>query len=616
MNKKYKVIIYLSLFTILYSYSKYLFATADDSLRIINHFENARLQPEKEEQYIKESEDILKTNPHLKNLYDYSLAKHYILKGDFTLAKSLVEEKINNYSNQEKDIYLAKYYNLLASILAYQNKPEEVIKNYKKAIEIFELNNENDNAAMVYFNLSNIFLGRLDFNSARQNIKKAKELLDPHKNIEYNSLVNSILSITSLKTNEEIENATNLAKIALRLADSSKSIQAIVLANYAMGESMNFEHKYKEAIKYLKKSVELSGKYNLSNIALSSSAALMHSYLNSENYERVIDIGKNSLEKAKQFENNEIQFNLFKNIAQAHAALGHYEEAYSNLKVALEEYMHKVNEENQKNIQNYLIEYETEKKENVILLQEKKLKTQQIWIIILLSFLILSFVILIFYRELNKIKNLKLKEEKEKAVLESLAIGERKERKRLAKELHDGIASQLTAIKLLLENNDFNPEKEKQILNIIKETHREVRNISHSIMPIDFNKIQLHDALKKFCYQIHSKELNIYFFSNIENVPIDTPIAHSLYRATQEIIQNAIKHAKAKTLHVQILIKNQILEISVEDDGIGINTENHKTPGNTLHFLHERLNLIDASIEIETHNNKGSVFTITKTLER
>src|SRR5690625_7854907 len=138
-------------------------------------------------------------------------------------------------------------------------------------------------------------------------------------------------------------------------------------------------------------------------------------------------------------------------------------------------------------------------------------------------------------------KTLKLKEEKEEVVVKSIDLGERKERNRLSKELHDGVASQLTAVKLLIESDAGSKNSEKA-LEVVRSVQKELRGIAYSILPVDFKKTTLHQAIKKFCYQISIPELQVHFFSNAEEVQLEKNTAHSLYRAVQEIIQNAIKH--------------------------------------------------------------------------
>lgn len=612
MRKFYRFLLGFTIFICFVANVKAESIESSDSLRLSNLFDNMIMSPEEKDSLMEQAEKLVQTNPQLQEIFDYSHARYSILTGQFDQAEDLILNKINQLETKDENLYLAKYYNLYASLLAYQNKQSEVIAYYRKAIEVFEKFEANDDAAMIYFNLSNIFLGRLDYVSARENIVKARELLSPDGNLEYNSFVNAVLAVTSLKVNEEVDKAWDYAQEALEIAELSQSVQALILSNYAMGEVSNFNHEFEQAINYFKVAADLAEKFRLMNIVISSQAGLVQSYINIEDYENAIKSGKKALDQADLIDNNEIKFNLYKNIGQSYGKLEKYDSAYFYSTIALEEYLNKVNEDNQRIIQEYLLQYETEKKENLILKQEKDLKQKQNWNILLSSILILGLMGFVFYRKYMQMKTLKLKEEKEKEVLKSIDLGERKERNRLSKELHDGVASQLTAVKLLIESDAGSKNSEKA-LEVVRSVQKELRGIAYSILPVDFKKTTLHQAIKKFCYQISIPELQVHFFSNSEEVQLEKNTAHSLYRAVQEIIQNAIKHAEATSIHVQLIKKSGILEISIEDNGIGFEHDLLKRE-NTLHFLIDRLKFIDAELDIESAPNQGTVFSIIKKL--
>ena len=612
MRKFYRFLLGFTIFICFVANVKAESIESSDSLRLSNLFDNMIMSPEEKDSLMEQAEKLVQTNPQLQEIFDYSHARYSILTGQFDQAEDLILNKINQLETKDENLYLAKYYNLYASLLAYQNKQSEVIAYYRKAIEVFEKFEANDDAAMIYFNLSNIFLGRLDYVSARENIVKARELLSPDGNLEYNSFVNAVLAVTSLKVNEEVDKAWDYAQEALEIAELSQSVQALILSNYAMGEVSNFNHEFEQAINYFQIAADLAEKFRLMNIVVSSQAGLVQSYINIEDYENAIKSGKKALEQADLIDNNEIKFNLYKNIGQSYGKLEKYDSAYFYSTIALEEYLNKVNEDNQRIIQEYLLQYETEKKENLILKQEKDLKQKQNWNILLSSILILGLMGFVFYRKYMQMKTLKLKEEKEKEVLKSIDLGERKERNRLSKELHDGVASQLTAVKLLIES-DAGFKNSEKALEVVRSVQKELRGIAYSILPVDFKKTTLHQAIKKFCYQISIPELQVHFFSNAEEVQLEKNTAHSLYRAVQEIIQNAIKHAEATSIHVQLIKKSGILEISIEDNGIGFEHDLLKRE-NTLHFLIDRLKFIDAELDIESAPNQGTVFSIIKKL--
>src|SRR5690606_28970543 len=127
--------------------------------------------------------------------------------------------------------------------------------------------------------------------------------------------------------------------------------------------------------------------------------------------------------------------------------------------------------------------------------------------------------------------------------------GEEKERKRMAYELHDGIASNLVAIKLQLENNTNNLSL-SNTLDLIGNTHQEVRKIAHNLMPIDFKSQNLVEAIESFCQECNSAKLPVHFQTNSNQIHLNKEKSIVLYRTIQELIQNSLKHANAKQIDV------------------------------------------------------------------
>src|SRR5690606_2062201 len=130
----------------------------------------------------------------------------------------------------------------------------------------------------------------------------------------------------------------------------------------------------------------------------------------------------------------------------------------------------------------------------------------------------------------------------------------------------------LIGIKLQLENAQEYPGKNLHV-DLVKTTHKEVRRIAHNLMPIDFNKQSLAGAIESFCNNLKHGSMEIIFSSSGRYTPIPQNHALILYRCVQEGIQNSIKHSGAKVLNVQILEKEKEFNISIEDDGIGFDSE-------------------------------------------
>src|SRR5690625_6864374 len=87
----------------------------------------------------------------------------------------------------------------------------------------------------------------------------------------------------------------------------------------------NYNHEFEQAINYFQIATDLAEKFRLMNIVISSQAGLVQSYINIEDYENAIKSGKKALDQADIIDNNEIKFNLYKNIGQSYGKLEKYD---------------------------------------------------------------------------------------------------------------------------------------------------------------------------------------------------------------------------------------------------------------------------------------------------
>src|SRR5690606_36792608 len=233
--------------------------------------------------------------------------------------------------------------------------------------------------------------------------------------------------------------------------------------------------------------------------------------------------------------------------------------------------------------------YETEKKERQIAEQELEIQKKNVqmrnWLIagIVLIGGFLTFLYIMRRNQKNKLKI--MEKEKENEVLSARVLGEEVERSRISKELHDGIASNLVAVKLQIENT---AEISQKILSLVQETHKEVRQIAHNLMPIDFENQNLVDVVKSFCEECTTENKPINFQTNTEKINLDKNRSMVLYRVVQEFIQNAIKHSQAQQIDVLLMENEGLITRNIEDNGVGFDTKLKET-SNGLSGVIERL---------------------------
>jgi signal transduction histidine kinase len=202
------------------------------------------------------------------------------------------------------------------------------------------------------------------------------------------------------------------------------------------------------------------------------------------------------------------------------------------------------------------------------------------WLAVVISFLFTAGVFLIgeiFYglkrAEIDRNRS-------EKRLLNAIIQTEEKERKRFAKDLHDGLGPLLSTVKMSISAllNSHSKADSKNILEntnlVINEAISSIKEISNNLSPHVLTNFGLVSALKNFTHKINqTKTIHIELLSNMENERFNANTEIILYRATCELISNTLKHANADTITINISKHLRTLTIQFNDDGLGFDTE-------------------------------------------
>lgn len=199
--------------------------------------------------------------------------------------------------------------------------------------------------------------------------------------------------------------------------------------------------------------------------------------------------------------------------------------------------------------------------------------------------------------------------------LHGLLEGEEKERKRMAEELHDGIAGDLSAIKYnlaYLKLNNHNPDNEgvlQEVTQIIDKSCVQIREISHNLSPSSITNFGLITALQNFCMKIQGVYgIPVDFRFSGERIELSKVIEIHIFRIVQELVNNIIKHSEAKTARVEIIHHHPYITLMVEDDGKGfVMSDNDKGIG--LSNIESRIRFMNAKFG-KLSSETGSSFKI------
>jgi len=202
--------------------------------------------------------------------------------------------------------------------------------------------------------------------------------------------------------------------------------------------------------------------------------------------------------------------------------------------------------------------------------------------------------------------------------------GQEEERKRIAKDIHDGIGQMLTALRFNIESIDIeNKEKTVEKISYLKgltaDLIKGVRTATFNLTPPELSDHGIFPALQKMTVELSKLTGKKILFDNKSDAHIrfDSFAETNIYRVTQEAVNNAIKYAHANYILVTINFKDDILSIVVDDDGKGFDAsilgkvpKNNSEGGMGLFFMKERISYINGRLFINSELGKGTRVTI------
>jgi two-component system NarL family sensor kinase len=222
-------------------------------------------------------------------------------------------------------------------------------------------------------------------------------------------------------------------------------------------------------------------------------------------------------------------------------------------------------------------------------------------ILFIFVFIVLAFFFFILIYRYNK--NLRIKHYE---ALNNLLIGQLNERERLARDLHDSLNPQLSAINLKLDtiqcnDDDFGSIKTK-IRDDINLAINRIRQISHNLMPTNLKSTHLHLVFKDYIINAQTPEIQIQFTSEIEHLKFNETVKFHLFYILMELIQNTAKHSKANKIEIVLKYNEskKTLYFDYLDNGIGIEDDVFEKDGIGIKNIVSRLKIINADFKLKT----------------
>ena len=542
---------------------------------------------------------------------------------DSTLELGLAycDSAINRQGALNHTTYQAYAYNNKGALLYSGGDLSGSAEVLNKAFELSHFIENADNQAYLQQSLLlNIGRSHIGLKQWDQAIAATKKALHRHNYLPFVNACQLNLSAIYLEANT-IDSSLHYSKIAYKLADSLGYGQNKLFASINIAESLLGLKRYQEANTIIDRNI------NLMQAEDSYAPYLALSFHQKAEIKRVngsldsaIIYMEQALPYAEQSADPEFLEDLYWNLADNLQEQGNYQKALDYFKRFQASKDSLRSAESRSDFNELLVQYESLEKEQKIAQQKAEILEgeKQLWLSLTI-FSLLSLGGIIYYIQRRQKQERRHQQEilaeKEKGMAAMISATE-SERKRISKDLHDGIGQKLSALKLgllHLKTSIKDPELKNDLNEISAEFSKsaeEVRSISHQMMPRALMENGLISALEDLCESSFKFSAINYSFDHhgLKNRYPES-IEISLYRICQELLNNALKHAQANEIQLQLMeIKGKLI-LLVEDNGKGISSEN--TKGHGLMNIKSRIDYLKGTVNFEPGPETGMLATIT-----
>ncbi|MBL4592744.1 MAG: sensor histidine kinase [Flavobacteriales bacterium] len=515
----------------------------------------------------------------------------------------------------------ASIYNLKGLMHTNKGELNEALASYLQSLKLGRQTNDLHAIANPYHNIGMIYEELEEYDKALKNYQDALKIREEINDSTF--IIQSMVSIGGVYfLKYDYKNAENYLTKAINLLVINMDTWTLSKAISDLGLVYQETKRYQLALLKFNECIQLQSRLQDNFGLVISYLNIAETYMSLKKYDKAIEYALKGEKLAKRITSKKELSKLYSLLSRAYFLLGNYKTAFEMQQNYLDIKDSLINEVKTKEISALQIEFETEKKEKELLETKKEKaeaelkvskKSKQIWLLIGGTSILLLVSGFLFYRIKQKQKNklTQIRIEEQQKGLAAIIQGQEDERKRIAKDLHDGIVQQLGGLKLGLQKVFTGKETEEtsKIIQILDGSTQELRELSHKMMPRSLSELGLIPALEDMLdnslgnssiqHQFEHFGITTRFKGNIEI---------AIYRIAQELVNNVIKHSNATKVNVQLFKTGNDILLIVEDNGKGIS--NIKKEGIGLMNIISRLDTINGKVNFEPSPESGTLATV------
>lgn len=554
--------------------------------------------------------------------YHYSGIVHSD-RSEYTQALSMYKKALAFYQQIKNKRGEGACYTNIGNLFHFQSQLDSALFYYQRSIKPFEQSAQKDALSQAYSNAGVIFQKLGQYGKSNDYQVKAVQLarMAADSVALSRALINQSAVLFEMKDYNKFLAA---AREALQISQKIDDAYSLQLVHINMADYYKQKQDYFKAIEYgllgLKYALKLGTPYDVADIR----KRIGDLYYLRKEYKTAETFYKEALREVSTIKAPEIAAGVYFALQKMYARSGAYKKAYHYQSLA-QQYQDSTFGEKQLKIINELeVKYQASQKEEALTRQrlqisQKELELQKsrryILIAAVAALLALFSVggLILHFRHRRRLhqKELKsLRQEKEIQILQALMQGEEKERSRIARDLHDEVAGMLAAARMHMESlalqarNIVGNKGFSKAVNLLDEASVSVRKTAHHLMPEILMLDGLDKAIRRYCNSLSNDNLKVQYDCWTPLGRLEDGFELAIYRIVQELLNNAIKHAYATRIMVQLTAYDGLLSITIEDNGVGFNPETADTGAGML-TLQTRVEALNGTIDIDAQEGEG-----------
>lgn len=546
------------------------------------------------------------------------------VRGNYELAIKYFNESIQLARQEKNDSITAFSLHGIGNALWQLGKHAEALQNHFQALRIREKINDYSGIAISKINIGMVYQSQNKWPLAETYVRDAIEILKQHYN-PFNQLLAMHTLANIYGPQGKIAEAFALDEEGITLAEKTNNEFAKAWFYDNMGNCYLYgtPPDYKKAFGYFTKTLQIDSAFGNKKQMSDSYVNMGGVFMEQGKFMEAIPYLQRSIALAEESGYEQGKLKALQSLATAYRQSGKADEAFATLTNAMKTKDSLFNITSETRMAEMQTVYETEKKQHQINLQQAQLSKKNfilaaiIILAVLLGLLGVSAWLRFRLKQKTRLQNeiMKQQELASKAVIEA----EEDERQRIARDLHDGVGQMMSAAKMNLSafesglhfNNPEIKQSFEKIIGLVDESCREIRNVSHNMMPNALLKNNLATAIRDFIDKIETKSLSIHLYTEGLDTRLDSNTETVFYRVIQECVNNVIKHANASSLDISIIRDKEGISATIEDNGKGFDTGNKENfDGIGLKNIITRIEYLKGTVEFDSAPGRGTLIAL------